>query len=123
MTKSFTPNSIIILLLLIFLSNCESDSSSEVKANKEVQRAPELEKESDHMVNTDTAFLDTTSFKVIPAEPKKNSGTKTPNIPQKKPLIDDNFQNVMDDPNYIGTPCLIIDGKCVRHNHKTFEIK
>lgn len=121
----------ILFLVLIVMLTQSSCNPSAPTTNKEVKTS-NPEKMDSTIALEPEPFIDSiapdTTQVVKKAPEQKDTSTKN-----EKSKAEDNsiniedaldvnkYKNVRDDPDYIGTPCEYIDGKCIRHDHKDVE--
>ena len=113
----------VIFFSILIICSCQSNSNPTDKHNDQLISTPSIKVDSNANFNSDINIQDSIIPKEVNSEAKKKTGNSACIEVKKEPVIDNNFQNVMDDPNYVGTPCLIVDGKCIRHNHGDSEIE
>lgn len=117
----------IALITILTLISCESNISK----NKDVETS--IPEEIDSTVTLEAyPIIDTIEYdteKVIEKSPvekdtaaeKEKSNAEDNSINIEDALDVNKYKSVRDDPDYIGTPCEYLDGKCIRHNHKKAE--
>jgi hypothetical protein len=117
----------ILLITVLSQASCENATS----LNKEVKTSNP--KKIDSVVTSDpepvvdSVDYDTTHVLKETTEQKDTSMKKKKSNPDGNSIHVENafdvnkYKNVRDDPDYVGTPCKYVDGKCIRHNHKDEE--
>ena len=119
MKNLHTTLTTLALFILLASSGCESDSAPMSQDNKKV-KAPTTSIENVQL--SDTTQPDSVKLKEEPNSTKVKSPEKKDLKPKEMPIDDGSYENVMDDPNYIGTPCEMVNGECIRHNHSNNQI-
>lgn len=119
--------SFILLIAILTQSGCESSNSSNneetsnsEKSDSTIALEPQPIVDSiDHKTTHDTTQI----IQKAPEQKDTSVEKKKRNQDHKAINIEDaldvnKYKSVRDDPDYIGTPCEIVNGECIRHNHK-----
>lgn len=108
-----------LLISILLQTSCENDTSKH--QIKEID--PIIEKETS-IDSINQEFKDSTLVIPKTSESKDTSHKKKVSKQETKAInIEDaedvnKYRNVRDDPDYIGTPCKMVNGECIRHDHK-----
>lgn len=112
--KSFLS---LIIVSLVSLSSCENNKPlKETTENVEVEtRAMEIEPtQEDNKIELDSIV----EKREKPLQKESSSSSDTTVGVKELPVEKDYYESERDNPDYIGTPCEMLNGKCYRHNHK-----
>jgi len=113
----------ILLITILTQSSCQNSNSSnkEVESNNSEKIDTAITSKPGPIV--DSIAQDTVQVIQKTSEPKDTSVVKKESKHETKAInIEDaldvnKYRNVRDDPDYIGTPCEIVNGQCIRHDH------
>lgn len=118
--------SFILLITILIQSSCQNSNSTNIKVetNNSEKVDSTIITEPEPVVDTiDQKNQDTAQVTQKAAKPKDTFVEKDENKQETKAInIEDaldvnKYINVGDDPDYIGTPCEIVNGECIRHDH------
>lgn len=116
----------ILLITILTQSSCENPNSTnqEIKTSNTEKVDSTVNSEPEPIVDS-IAQEDQDSTEVIEKAPEpKNTTVKKKESKQESKAINiedaldvNKHRNVRDDPDYIGTPCEVVNGECIRHDH------
>jgi hypothetical protein len=107
------------LLTICILNSCNNQSQSLILPEKEQSKTILIDTNSikstllkDTCLNDSTILIQKVKANHI-EKPVKKVVTEPKVIPEEKLY----YESVRDDPNYVGTPCRMINGECINHKH------
>lgn len=107
---------------IIFISDNSSFNNKEVKtSNPEKMDSPDTlnpEQVVDTIDHDTTELVKKAPVKKDTSKEKKKRKTEDNSINIEEAVDVKKYRDERDDPNYIETPCEIVNGECIRHNHK-----
>lgn len=108
-------------------SSCDNSSSTNYKAKSKDLTTPSSTNTSEQNSKVDSIVSDTTSVTKTESDHKDTVVKKSEESDEREEdnkainideAVDIKKQrDVRDDPGYIGTPCELIEGECIRHDH------
>lgn len=122
--------SFILLITILTLSSCEdSNSTSQEIETSNIEKVDSKVNSEPETIVDSIVQKDQDSIQIIEktTEPKDTSVEKKESEHESKAINIEDAQdvnknrNVRDDPDYIGTPCEMVNGECIRHDHKNQE--
>lgn len=96
---------------IIFISDNSSSNNKEVKTSNPEQVVDTIDHDTTELVKKAPVKKDT-------SKEKKKRKTENNSINIEEAVDVKKYRDERDDPNYIETPCEIVNGECIRHNHK-----
>lgn len=125
--KNILSLQFLLIIIILTHSSCENidPTSQEIETSNSEKANITIDLEPKPIVDSiDQADQDSTQLIQKTPEPKdtfveKKINKQDENAINIEDALDVNkYKSVRDHPDYIGTPCEIVNGECIRHDHK-----